>query len=72
MVQDAIFIAIYQATLLLFTYILLHNRKKLNPPAIPDTALRFLARDRDTSLAPIRFLFEDYTCEAFYFEIVDL
>jgi hypothetical protein len=69
---DGLLIALYQASLLTSAYLLYSHRARLNPPSIKDAQLRELARARDQSLNPLSFLFEDYRCEAYMFEVVDM
>jgi hypothetical protein len=70
-VYDTILIFIYQCLPLLYVALLFRVRDKLNPKAA-NKALALELRDNDESLASIRFLFSDYKCSRWYFEIIDL
>lgn len=47
-------------------------RDRLNPIAAANKAHALELRDGDESLNGIRFLFDDYKCGRWYFEIVDM
>ena len=66
----AIFMAIYQAMPLFFVALLYPLRKKLNPD-IPDESRKLEHRDNDLSLKSVEFLFHDYHCNRWWFEIAE-
>jgi len=67
------FIAIYQLIPLTWFWLLFRNKEALNPPtANRDEHLSLFIRDNNAELAPLRFLFLDYTCDKWWFEIADM
>jgi len=70
-VYDACLIFVFQCLPLLYVALLFRVRHKLNPKA-PNKQLALELRDHDESLASISFLFSDYKCSRWYFEILDL
>jgi hypothetical protein len=70
-IVNGFLITIYQSLPLFYIALLCRVRKKLNPiMGSPELALK--TRDNDESLDAIRFLFNDYKCSRWYFEVVDL
>ena len=68
---DVPFIALYQIIPVLYAYIMWHNRKSLNPRGFfSDDAAR-AKRDADPKLQAFKFLYRDYTCKSFFFEVID-
>lgn len=70
--MDLLLIVVYELALVMFTVALLRARKRLNPPHIRDRSLRYEAREKDESIAFLRFLWDDYKCEYYLYEVWDL
>jgi len=67
------FIALYQLIPITWFLILYRNKAALVPSSIKyDEKLAMFIRDNDRSLAAFRFLFIDYVCPKWWFEIVDM
>jgi hypothetical protein len=67
------FICIYQTIPLLWFIVLYRKRKKLNPDvSSTDIRLAMYIRDRDEKLAPIRFLFDSYKINRWWFEVAEV
>ena len=62
---------IYQSIPLMYTWLLVKHRERLNPRFKDQLAAR-RKRERDPVLAPLRFLYEDYKCEQWGFEIFEM
>jgi hypothetical protein len=70
-IYDSILIVIFQSLPLLYIILLCRVRDRLRPKtANPNLALEI--RDHDESLKSVQFLFKDYKCNRWYFEISDL
>jgi len=70
---DGFLIALYQFLPLCYIALLCSVRDRLNPPhATRSPMLALKRRDQDKSLDALRFLFQDYKCSRWYFEVVDL
>jgi hypothetical protein len=68
-----LFIISYQMIPIVWMYLLFKNREALNPPGTHlDDRLAVYVRDHNESLKPLRFLFQDYTCSKWWFEIADM
>ena len=65
------FIVCYQALPLLYIVLLYRVRDKLEPKA-NNAELAMQIRDSDEALASVKFLFQDYKCERWYFEVLDM
>ena len=59
---------VYQSIPIMYAAILIMNRKRLNPGFRSEAASR-RKRGRDRVLAPYLFLFDDYTCSRWGFEV---
>jgi hypothetical protein len=67
------FICLYQLIPVTWMYLLYRHRKDLNPmPSSRDKQLAMYIRDHNPNLAYIRFLFLDYKCNRWWFEIPDM
>ena len=67
----SVLICIYQSMPLFYIALLWRVRERLNPD-IKDKQKKLEHRDKDKSLSAVAFLFEDYSCECWWFEIADL
>jgi hypothetical protein len=68
-----LFIGLYQCIPIMWMYILHRKKASLNPYAANhDEKLAMYIRNRNPDLAPIRFLFVDYKCSKWWFEIADM
>ena len=65
-----ILIAIYQSLPLFYISLLYPIRDRLNPN-IDDERKKLEHRDHDKSLESVSFLFKDYVCHAWWFEIAE-
>jgi hypothetical protein len=68
------FIALYQLIPVIWITVLYRVRHDLNPQTLTshDKKLALFVRDKNPSLAPLRFLFIDYKCDKWWFEVVDM
>jgi hypothetical protein len=67
------FIALYQTVPLVWIVLLYRFRESLVPPTSSnDRKLALYIRDRDHSLDALRFLFNDYKCEKYWFEVAEM
>mmetsp|Transcript_26890 Transcript_26890/g.31711 ORF Transcript_26890/g.31711 Transcript_26890/m.31711 type:complete len:1775 (-) Transcript_26890:503-5827(-) len=67
------FIALYQMIPIVWAVILYRNKHALNPSKSKyDNQLAMFVRDNRPELAYIRFLFIDYTCSKWWFEIAEM
>ena len=72
-VVAALLILLYQCMLAFLALVLYKHRDRLDPVTVStEPAARAEQRDQDPTIAHLRFLFRDYKCEFFYWEIVDL
>jgi hypothetical protein len=67
---NILLVLLYQLVFASFFVLLFRVRRALNPPFAPTVAL--LLRDRDESVASLRFLFRDYLPNFWYWEILDM
>mmetsp|Transcript_99775 Transcript_99775/g.285258 ORF Transcript_99775/g.285258 Transcript_99775/m.285258 type:complete len:402 (+) Transcript_99775:995-2200(+) len=65
------FILLYQAIPIVWFYTLYTNRERLNPP-VTDARRAYEKRAKDRSVAHLRFLFSDYRCSGYYYEVLDM
>ena len=68
---DVPLIILYQSIPILYAVLLFKSRRRLDPGFRNELAAR-RKRGRDKALAPLRFLFEDYVCGQWGFEIFDM
>jgi len=68
---DIPMIVIYQAIPIMYAVLLFKHRKLLNPGFREEIAGR-RKRDRDPRLSHIKFLFADYSCRRWFFEVIDM
>jgi hypothetical protein len=68
---DIILVLIYQSMPLLYIVLLLRVRDRLQPAA-SSSELALQLRDNDEQLASVRFLFQDYQCAWWFFEVLDM
>lgn len=68
----AVLILVYLSILGLIALSLFMNRKSINPRGISDPSLRMHIRNSDPSIAYLSFLFSDYTCDHYLFELCDM
>jgi hypothetical protein len=69
----ACFVALYQLIPVIWMTLLYRRRLSLNPPTSNhDKQLSLFIRDHDPSLAYLKFLFVDYDCDKWWFEIADM
>ena len=68
---DGFFIVLYLGIPALWLLLLCRRRAELNP-APNDLRFALFLRDRNNSLKPLRFLFDAYLPEYFYFEVVEM
>jgi len=67
------FIGLYQMIPVLWFILLYRERFALNPPtSAQDKSVALFIRDNNPDLAPIQFLFIDYRCSKWWFEIADM
>lgn len=69
--MDGLFIAVYLGIPALWLLLLCRRRSDLNP-CPRDLRFALFLRDRDDSLEPIRFLFDIYLPQYYYFEVVEM
>lgn len=55
-----------------YMFFLYRARDRLNPGGGANSEVKQRERDRDKSIAPIRFLFHDLKCDCWYHEVVDM
>jgi hypothetical protein len=68
-----VFMILYQCVPLIWMTILFTNRKGLNPPTnSTDKNLALYIRDHNRDLYPLRFLFRDYACNTWWFEVAEM
>jgi hypothetical protein len=66
-------IALYQMIPVLWLVLLLNKRCKINPAvSATDPKLALYIRDKDAALSPIRFLFDSYTVQKWWFEVAEM
>jgi hypothetical protein len=67
------FVALYQLVPIAWMFLLYQNKGALNPHSLNhDEKLATYIRDSNTELAHLRFLFVDYKCDKWWFEIADM
>jgi hypothetical protein len=67
------FIVLYQLIPVLWFYMLFRVRTALNPPVSEtDSKLAIYVRDKNQDLAPLRFLFDSYRCDRWWFEVAEV
>lgn len=67
------FIIIYQSIPILWMVLLYHQRDSLNPvTSNHDEKLALFIRDNNPELASLRFLFHDYHCGKWWFEVAEM
>jgi hypothetical protein len=67
------FILLYQLIPLIWFYMLWSVRSALNPPVSDtDVKLAIYVRDKNQDLAPLRFLFDSYRCDRWWFEVAEM
>jgi len=67
------FVALYQLIPIIWMMLLYRRVNCLNPPAFNhDKQLSLFIRDNDPTLAYLKFLFKDYNCDKWWFEIADM
>jgi hypothetical protein len=67
------FIGVYQLVPITWFILLTRNQHALYSPNLKhDEVLAVYVRDNNPSLAPLRFLFVDYKCSKWWFEIADM
>jgi hypothetical protein len=67
------FILLYQLIPITWMFLLYKRRHSLNPPtSSDDKQLSLFIRDNDPSLASLKFLFKDYNCSKWWFEVADM
>jgi hypothetical protein len=67
------FVALYQLIPIIWMMLLYRRVNCLNPPAFThDKQLCLFIRDNDPTLAYLKFLFKDYNCDKWWFEIADM
>jgi len=67
------FIILYQLIPLIWFYMLWSVRSALNPPVSDtDAKLAIYVRDKNQDLAPLRFLFDSYRCDRWWFEVAEM
>jgi len=70
---NAVFICLYMSVPLSWLVLLFRLRRRLNPPTTSaDAGLVLWMRDRDPTLAPVRFLFSVYQPRYYYWEALEL
>jgi hypothetical protein len=75
---NLIFLVVYQFIPILWVLVLYRRRKELNPSNSSgvvdekDDHLALYIRDRNPHLSPLKFLFVDYKCSKWWFEVVDM
>lgn len=68
-----VFIVLYQLIPVLWFYMLWRVRGSLNPPvSAADAKLAIYVRDKNVDLAPLRFLFDSYRCDRWWFEVAEV
>jgi hypothetical protein len=67
------FLVIYLCVPILWMIILFRNREGLNPPTnSTDKNLPLYIRDHNLELVPLKFLFKDYDCNKWWFEVAEM
>lgn len=67
------FIGLYQLIPMTWAYLLYRNRHELNPAvASHDSRLAMYIRDNNPKLKSLRFLYGEYKCDKWWFEIADM
>ena len=69
---DMPFIALYQTIPIGYATLFWRNRKRLNPGGFFSDESARKKRDEDPNTQSFKFLFKDYTCESYYFEVIDM
>jgi hypothetical protein len=68
-----LFLIAYQCVPIVWMLLLNRQRHALNPPTSQvDGKLALFIRESNEDLAPLKFLFVDYKCEKWWFEVVDM
>jgi hypothetical protein len=68
-----LFVILYQIIPILWITLLFQKRHVLNPPTFAeDQRLAIYIRSKSEDLFPLKFLFEDYKCNKWWFEVVDM
>lgn len=68
-----LFLLIYQTIPLIWLYMLSQNKTALNPSSTHhDETLSLYIRDNNPDLHYIQFLFYDYKCNRWWFEVIDM
>lgn len=68
---NSIFIAVYQSIPIIWIVLLYRIKDALNPPNSSDDQ-GLANRDKNPNLASLQFLFRDYRCSKWWFEVVDM
>ena len=68
---DVLFISAYLSIPLLWFVLLCRRRTDLNP-GVNDLRLKDFIRDRNETLGPMRFLFDVYKPQYFFWEVVEM
>lgn len=67
------FVCFYQMIPVTWAFLLYRNKDALNPQTSNhDETLALFIRDNNENLSPLRFLFYDYKCDKWWFEIADM
>ena len=70
---NLVFVAIYQMIPIVWLYLLSGRRDALQPPVSAlDDNLALHIRDKDVSLKSLRFLFDSYRCDMWWFEVAEV
>jgi hypothetical protein len=68
-----VFIVLYQLIPITWMILLYRRRGELNPPAAKnDETLGEFIRNQNPQLSNLKFLFSDYNCKSWWFEILDM
>jgi hypothetical protein len=68
-----LFVILYQIIPIVWITLLFRKRHVLNPPTFEeDQRLAVYIRSKSEDLFPLKFLFEDYKCNKWWFEVVDM
>ena len=68
---DLPLICIYQSIPIMYWRALQGNKAALNPP-IEDPERAYAKRAKDQSIAHLRFLFSDFRCSQYAYEVIDM
>jgi hypothetical protein len=70
-VHIIMFLMLYQCIPIVWMFLLYRQRHELNPAHV-DERLAMFIRDKNTNLTLLKFLFVDYKCNKWWFEVVDM